>query len=155
MNTARAFARAMTLSTVIVMSACAGLGTKDPLNVNVVGIEPLPGEGMEGRFMIKLRVQNPNEEPVEYDGVSVELDVRGSRFATGVSDEKGTVPRFGEAVVSVPVTIPVSAMVRQAVGLATGDRTRFDYELRGKLAGPMLRSVSFKSTGELALPAPQ
>ena len=143
----------MVLATVIIMSGCAGLATRDPVNVDVVGIDPLPSQGMEGRFMVKLRVQNPNEQPVEYDGVYVELDVRGSRFASGVSDEKGTVPRFGEAVVSVPVTIPVSAMVRQAVGFATGDRTRFDYELRGKLAGPMLRGVSFKSKGELAMPA--
>jgi len=79
-------------------------------------------------------VQNPNEQPVDFDGVYIELDLRGSRFATGVSDEKGTVPRFGEAVVSVPVSVPVSAVVRQALSFAGGDRTRADYRLSGYAA---------------------
>ena len=137
----------------LALGACAGLTPRDPVTVNVVGLEQLPGQGMEGRFLVKLRVQNPNDAPIEYDGVAIDLDVRGSRLATGVSDERGTVPRFGESVIGVPVTVPVSALVRQALGFATGDRTRADYRLRGKLAGTGLGSVSFSSSGELTLPA--
>jgi hypothetical protein len=33
------------------------------------------------------------------------MDVEGKTFATGVVDITGTVPRFGEAVITVPVTI--------------------------------------------------
>ena len=43
-------------------------------------------------------------------------------------------------------------MVRQAIGLATGDRARLDYELTGRLAGPGFGGVGFRSTGELSLP---
>jgi LEA14-like dessication related protein len=139
-------------SLAFVLSACAGLALREPINVNVVGIEPLPGEGMEGRFLVKLRVQNPNDQPVEFDGIHLELDIRGSAFASGVSDQRGTVPRFGEAIVAVPVSVPVSALVRQALGFAAGDRSRVDYRLRGRLAGPMSGGVSFRSTGEVALP---
>jgi LEA14-like dessication related protein len=137
----------------LALGACAGLAPRDPVNVNVVGLEQLPGQGMEGRFLVKLRVQNPNDKPIEYDGIAIDLDVRGSRLATGVSDERGTVPRFGESVIGVPVTVPVSALVRQALGFATGDRTRADYQLRGRLAGTGLGSVSFSSRGELTLPS--
>ena len=55
----------------------------------------------------------------------------------------------GETVLAVPVTIPLSAMLAQAVGLATGHRTGLDYELRGRLAGPGFGGVSFRSTGQL------
>ena len=41
-------------------------------------------------------MQNPNERPLEFDGIHVELDVRGSRLASGVSAQSGTVARFGE-----------------------------------------------------------
>ena len=140
------------LAAAVLLSACAGLPFGEPLSVNVVGLEPLPGQGMEGRFMLKLRVQNPNDRPIDFDGVAIELDVRGSRLATGVSNEAGSVPRFGEAVLSVPVSVPVSAMVRQVLGFATGDRSRVDYRLRGRLAGPAFGAVSFSSSGELALP---
>ena len=134
------------------LAGCAALGFGEPVNVSVVGMEPLPGQGMEGRFLVKLRVQNPNDRPIEYDGVSLELDLRGNRLATGVSDERGTVPRFGESIVQVPVSVPVSALVRQALGFATGDRTRSDYRLRGRLASSGFGGVSFSATGELTLP---
>ena len=134
------------------LSGCAGLGFGEPVNVSVVGMEPMAGQGMEGRVLVKLRVQNPNDRPIEFDGVSLELDVRGSRLATGVSDQTGTVPRFGESIVQVPVSVPVSALVRQALGFATGDRSRADYRLRGRLAGSGFGGVSFSSTGELTLP---
>ena len=134
-------------------AGCASLGLQRQVWVEVAGLEPLPGQGMEGRFLLKLRVQNPNEAPVEYDGIAVELEVRGQRLATGVSDERGTVARFGEAVVAVPVSVPVSALVRQALGVATGSAgARADYRLRGRLAGPGFGGTSFESRGELSLP---
>ncbi len=137
----------------LALAGCASLGLRDPVAVNVVGLEPLPGEGMEGRFLLKLRVQNPNETAIEFDGFSVELELRGSRLATGVSDERGSVPRFGEKVIALPVSVSASAMLRQALGLASGERRRADYVLRGKLAGPAFAAVRFESRGELQLPA--
>ena len=57
------------------------------------------------RMMVKLRVQNPNDAPVEDDGVYVKLEVLEKTFATSVSDERGSNPPFGEFIISVPVTV--------------------------------------------------
>ena len=135
----------------VLATACATLGG-DPLRVQVVGLEPLQGQGMELRFAAKLRVQNPNETPIEYDGIAVDLEVRGSAFASGVSDARGTIPRYGEAIVTVPVTVSAFAIVRQAIGFASGDRSKVDYVLRGKVGGSTFGSVRFESRGELELP---
>jgi LEA14-like dessication related protein len=148
------WSRRLILLALLPLVACATLTGREPVLVDVVGVEPLPGQGMEGRFLVRLRVQNPNTEPVEFDGVAITLDVRGNRLASGVSDVRGTVPRFGEAVLAVPVTVPVSAMLAQALSLASGDRARLDYELRGRLAGPAFGGVSFRWTGELTFPKP-
>src|SRR5262245_23995663 len=88
--------------TLALLCGCASMQARDPLQVTVAGIEPLQGQGLELRMNVKLRVQNPNDAPVEYNGVAVQMDVQGKTFASGVSDAAGTVPRFGEAVVSVP-----------------------------------------------------
>ncbi len=144
---------AVVVALLLSLSGCAGLGLRDPVSVNVVGLEPMQGEGMETRFALKLRVQNPNETPIEYDGVFVELDVRGSKLASGVSDQQGVVPRFGEKVITVPMSVSVGAMIRQAIGIAAGERVRTDYQLRGKLAGPAFGGHRFESKGELQLPA--
>lgn len=145
--------RLLLCASALALSACAGLSLRQPLVVSLVGLDPMPGQGMEGRFLARLRVQNPNENAVDFDGISLELDVRGSRLATGVSDAKGSIPRFGESVVAVPVTVPVSALVRQAIGLATGDLSRVDYRIRGRLGGSLLGGASFEARGEFTLPA--
>ena len=140
------------LPIVALTAGCATMG-RDPVQVQVVGVEPLDGEGMELRFLCKLRVQNPNDTPIEFNGIYLDLQVRGSSLATGVSDATGTVPRFGEVVVEVPVTASAFRIVRQAIGLYTsGDTSRIDYVLKGKIGGSLFGTVRFESRGELTLP---
>ncbi|MFH7572551.1 LEA type 2 family protein, partial [Pseudomonas syringae group genomosp. 7] len=71
---------------------------RDQLTINEVGIEPVPGQGLELRMEVTLRVQNPNETDINYTGVALDLDVNGILLASGVSIQKGTVGRFSEAV---------------------------------------------------------
>jgi LEA14-like dessication related protein len=137
------------------LAACALAPGRDPLQVNVAGIESLSGEGFEFRMLVKLRVQNPNDVPVEYDGVYLRLDVLDKTFATGVSDERGNVPRFGEAIIAVPVTVSTLNLARQVLGMVSGGKPpeRIHYRLEGKLNGPAFASTRFESQGELTLPA--
>jgi LEA14-like dessication related protein len=138
---------------VLLSAGCTGLQGRQPLDVIVAGVEPLKGEGLELRMLLKLRVQNPNDTPVDFRGVSLQMDVQGKRFATGVSDSTGVVPRFGEAIVDVPVSISVFRLARQAVGVMTDEyRGKLAYEMSGRLAGTGFRSVRFTSRGDLTLP---
>ncbi|MBN3758578.1 hypothetical protein G3N95_37105 [Paraburkholderia sp. Tr-20389] len=135
------------------LGGCAGMFGHDPLRVSVAGIEPLAGQGMEMRFNLKLRVQNPNEAPIDFSGVSVELDLNGKQFATGVSDQIGTVPRFGETVIGVPLTVPAFTVVRQAFAFADSAQSgQLPYVLRGRLAGGITGGTRFIDQGTLSLP---
>lgn len=135
------------------LAGCAGLVGSEPVRVQFAGLEPLPGEGFEWRMLLKLRVQNPNEQAVDFDGASVELNLRGQPFASGVSDARGSVPRFGEAVLSIPVTVSALGVARQALDLVAGRQgAPLDFVLRGKLAGPGLGGVHFESAGQLTWP---
>ncbi len=136
------------------LAGCASMPSLDPLQVTVAGIEPLPGEGMEVRLLVKLRVQNPNDSPVDFNGASLNLDVMDRRFASGVSDQAGTVPRFGEAIVAVPVTVSMLRMARQVLGMLDGKPvTRVTYAMSGKLNGSsMFGTQRFNTTGEFDLP---
>jgi LEA14-like dessication related protein len=105
------------------------------------------------RFAVKLRVQNPNDAPIEFDGVALDLDLNGRPFASGVSAQRGTVPRFGEAVLSVPVTVSAWSVARQALGLASGDAsTKVAYEARGRLAGGAFGGARFSDKGAIDFP---
>lgn len=139
---------------VLLQGGCAALQGHEPIQVMIAGVEPLPAEGLELRMLIKLRIQNPNDFPVDFNGVSVRMDVQGKRFATGVSDVSGSVPRFGETIIGVPVSVSVFGVARQAVDVLTSEyRGKFAYEMSGRLAGPAFNSLRFTTRGELTLPA--
>jgi LEA14-like dessication related protein len=137
----------------LLLSACASMPSQDPLQVNVAGVESIPG-GMELRLLVKLRVQNPNDTPIEFDGVTLNLDVMGRDFASGVSDQAGTVPRFGEAVIAVPVTVSLMRMARQVLGMLDGQPVdKVTYSMSGKLHGASIFGTQrFTSKGEFELP---
>jgi LEA14-like dessication related protein len=120
----------------------------------MAGIEPIRGEGLELRMLVKLRIQNPNDSPLNFNGVSVQMDVQGKRFATGVSDAAGSIPRFGETIVNVPVSISMLSVARQAVDVMTNEYSgKIAYEMTGRLAGPTFDIMRFQSKGEFKLPA--
>jgi LEA14-like dessication related protein len=136
----------------LLLAACAALAPEDAPKVDVVGFEPLTGQGLELRMAVKLRIVNPSNVAIDYDGVFVEMDVRGQSFASGVSNAHGSVPRFSETVISVPVTVTAMAVLRQAIGIVGGNNSTITYEMRGKLSGPVFKSHRFRSDGELKLP---
>ena len=139
----------------LLLAGCASLTHREPVRINVVGLEPIPGEGMEMRFKVKLRVQNPNDTAIDFDGLALELDLNGKPFATGVSDGAGSVPRFGETLIEIPVSVSAIAVVRQALGVIEGDgKAEVPYALRGRLAGGLLGGMRFSDSGTLKLPEP-
>lgn len=135
------------------LAGCAALSRGDPPKVSFAGIESIAGEGMELRFKLKLRVQNPADTLLEVDGVSLNLAVRGMDFASGVSAVKTSVPRFGEAVISVPVTVSATAVLRQAWAM-TGERElrKIEFEFSGRLGAGPFGGSRFASKGELDWP---
>jgi len=144
---------------VVFISACATLSGRDAPTVRVVGLEPLPSEGLELRFTLKLRVQNPNETALAYDGLSVALDLDGRGVASGVSDVSGEIPRFADAILSVPVSISAFSVFRQLLARVGNENTQgsaltepIAYSIKGKLGGVGgALSARFGDRGELNL----
>ena len=136
------------------LGGCALFQPRDSVNINVVGIEPLPAQELEIRFAVKLRLQNPNDTAIEYNGVALNLEVNGQPLAAGVSDRRGRIARYSEDVLVVPVSVSAFSALRQALGLSqTQSLDGLPYVLRGKLAGGVFGTVRFEDRGRLSLPA--
>lgn len=137
----------------VILTSCASLPNTDPPRVSVAGIEPLQGEGMEMRFNVKLRIQNPNASTLSYQGILVDLLVDGRRIATGLSNEPGSVPAYGETVYSLPVTVSTLNVIRQFIDIAQqAPKPDIRYEIKGKLEGGLFGTVRFSDNGSLSLP---
>lgn len=141
------------LGALLVVSGCSTLTPRDPVRVELTGLEPLPGQGLEVRFAAVLRVQNPNESAITYNGVALDLEVNHRSLASGVSPQAGHVPRFGEALIRVPVSITALAAMRQAwaaAGYQQGEG--LPYRVSGKLANGLFGTVRFSDDGTLNWP---
>jgi hypothetical protein len=151
MRIARSALSLLAATLLLAATGCATL--PEPLQVTVAGIEPLPGEGMELRMLVKLRIQNPNDSEVTYDGAAVRINVMRRTFATGVSNGAGSLPRFGEAIVEVPVTVSVLRMAAQVLGMLDGkpvDRVQFD--MTGRLHTGNFGAARFSANGDFEIP---
>ncbi len=143
------------LPALLALSACAALSPRDPLVIDVAGIEQVPGEGMELNLAVRIRVQNPNDTAVQYNGIALALDVNGRRLASGVSDDVGTVPRYGQTILTIPVTISAFDVARQVYGAVhADDPSEVRYEVRGKLEGGLLGTRRFEDRGMFRLAPP-
>lgn len=144
----------LTLSLLLLsLSACALFPDRDPLNINVVGIEPLPSQDLEVRFAVTLRVQNPNDSEIDYTGVALDLEVNGRPLASGVSNQTGRLERFSEATLVIPVSVSAFSVLRQTLGLSQNQSLdKLPYVLRGKLAGGLFGTMRFVDRGNLSLP---
>jgi hypothetical protein len=137
------------------LTGCTSLVPHDPLRIDLAGLEPLPAQGLEMRFEVLLRIQNPNDSAIDYDGIALELDVNGQPLASGVSPASGQVPRYGEALLRVPLSISAFSVMRQAWAAAGYPQGRgLPYELRGKLGGGLFGSARFSDSGTLNWPQP-
>lgn len=147
--------RLVILLMILLLGGCSLFGTSDPLQVDLAGMEPIPGEGLEMRFNLKLRVQNPNEGAIHYSGVALELDLNDLPLASGVSSQGGTVAGFGERLIEVPITISAFSVLRQAWNITGGSPIQnVPYALRGKLGGGFWGTRRFTDAGVLSIPEP-
>lgn len=134
------------------LPACAGFGA-ERLRVSLVGLEPIGGQLLEIRLLARLRVLNPTDTPIAYEGLFAALSLRGAEVAAGAMGERGTVPRFGDAVVAVPLSVSALGVLRPLLGLASGAAAGavepVPYALRGSLHLAGLGRVPFSMQGEI------
>ena len=136
------------------LGACA-TPPKTPLMVNVASVQRIEGAALELRFNARLRVQNPNDAPVNYDGATVELRLmNGATIGTGVTPGGGSLPRLSETMIDVPITVSQLGEVRRAIGLYGAPDRKLDVALKGRLSGSAFDVLGFEWRGELALPLP-
>lgn len=135
----------------VVLTGCAALDETKPPQVTLSDIRMLQGGLLEQRFQLDLRIRNPNDFDLPIDGLAFALELNGQEFADGVSNQRVTVPRLGEAVVPVTASTTLLHMVQQALRL--GERADLDYRLSGDvfLAGLTRRAVPFERSGRLQL----
>lgn len=138
---------------VSLLAACAGLsGLTQKPEVSLAGLDLVELGLLEQRFLLRLRVQNPNDVALPVRGLTFDVELNGQPFASGLSDRAVVVPRFGEAVLEVKATSNLSGVLRQLRELRRSGRERVDYRIFGRIALDGMGSLPFERKGEIDAP---
>lgn len=137
---------------ILALSGCRTplLEPLEPPDVSLVSLAPEDGGPFEQRVRVVLRLTNPNNEDLEFEGLRFQLELNERPFTRGVSNESVTVPRLGEATVEVIATTTLIDWVRQIGALTDQRDLDFPYALEGRLfLANSTRSMDFSRSGRL------
>lgn len=141
------------LIAVLTLSACATLpGSLTPPEVTLADLRLIDVGLFEQRFGLSLRVVNPNNVDIPVEGLSFALELNGTSFATGVSNESVKIPRLGEAILDVQAVSSLTGLLHQLRRLSQGDQG-IEYRIHGKLiTDGLLGGVPFDKRGQIEWP---
>jgi len=145
----------------LLLNGCAKMyGFKEEPKISVADIRIQEVKALEGIFLITLRIQNPNDVPLDIHGINCDLEINRRHFASGVGDSSQTMPAFGAVLVTVKVYASVLDMVASVADLlhTVGKLSAKDKPLPYTLQGIVRvgihgfkKDVPFNASGEFSL----
>ena len=81
--------------------------------INIANVMPRDIKLFEQVFDLELRIQNPNDTPLEVNGLAFELELNDKRFATGVSNQSLVIDRLSSDVIHVEAITTLVGFLRQ------------------------------------------
>lgn len=137
------------------LAGCAqfGLGLEAP-KVSLADIRLLGGGLLEQRFLLTLRVFNPNARDIPVDALSFQVELNGLEFAQGSSSRPVVLQANGDTLVEVEGISNLASVVDQLRGLGRGHpgEEGMHYRIHGRLHSSALGVVPFDRKGQIALP---
>lgn len=138
----------------VLMTGCAGLGKPlETPRISLADIQVLEASGMESAFLVRLRVQNPNDIELDIRGVECDVEINGKPFAYGMSDAPVRIPSFGSDTVPVKVYTSVIDIFRGLLNLQGREDLSYQVKGRVRLGGGafMPASLPFDSRGTVSI----
>lgn len=130
---------------------CAALRPDfEPPRITLVSLQPDSATLFEQKYLIQLRIQNPNDWALSVRGLHYDLELNGQPFLSGLSSESVVIPPFSEAVVGSEGVSTLFSFLRQIEELNRGARQALEYRLSGRVSVDNLPGgVRFDYAGEL------
>lgn len=118
----------------VFLAGCASLvADVDPPKVTMESFRSLPGESGAPRFEIKLRVQNPNKDPLNIVGISYGIEVLGKELISGVSNDVPHIDAYGEGIVTLDASLQMFQLLRLLASLGSAPTDALDYRFTAKI----------------------
>jgi LEA14-like dessication related protein len=104
------------------------------------------------QFMVRLNVENPNDQELSITGIDYKLFLEGDSFSEGLSNKPFTVPAKGDTDFDMIVRTHFVSSAGRLVSRLNG-RDQVQYVFEGKLLTAIsgMKSIPFQESGTAAL----
>jgi len=110
---------------------CASLEPPEPLGVNLVDLEVQEITLFEATLVAKIRVSNPNPDPLQFSGGSLKLLLDDRKIGTAMASQAFAVPGFSSTVIDMTVHVNTASAITRIPALLEQDSV--SYGVRGAL----------------------
>jgi len=104
------------------------------------------------QFLVRVNVQNPNDQELKIKGLDYKLFLEGDSFAEGLVDKPFVIPALGETDFDMTVRTNFVSGIGRLLSRLNG-RTQVNYVVEGKLLTDIrfLKKIPFQETGSVNL----
>ena len=150
----KASSRCCLIVLALLMFGCAGLyQSMERPRINIANVIPRDIKLFEQVFDLELRIQNPNDTPLEINGLAFELELNDKRFATGVSNQSLVIDRLSSDVIHVEAITTLVGFLRQVAEYQQTKDPRVTYRIKGSIySGSTGTKLHFDDSGEIKIP---
>ena len=122
-------------------------------DIQVVGVERQGVQLLQQRFLVHLRVTNPNAQSIPIEGVSYVVSIDGDEVARGETTQAVTVPGRAAADVDLPLTTTLQTGVAKILSMLAQGSDGFEYRVVGTAhtGVTFFRSIPFDQRGTVRL----
>jgi LEA14-like dessication related protein len=137
----------------VVLSGCASLIPElDPPKINLVSFRSLPVKDGAPRFEIKLRVINPNRQPLDIAGISYSIELLDKELITGVANDVAPIEGYGEGDVMLEAELQLLELLRLMASLGTTTAEPLKYRFAAKIDfNGLMPTQRIEDSGEITL----
>ena len=119
---------------VAMLVGCASLPSAlDPPKVSLESFRSLPAARGLPRFEIKLRVINPNKQPLDIAGISYSIELLDREVITGVANDIPAIEGYGEGVVTLEAGLQLLEILQLMTGLGVSRSDPLVYRFAAKI----------------------
>ncbi len=127
----RQLALAGVLGGLVVALGCSSLQPMEPLGVNLVDLELQEITLFEATMVAKIRVSNPNPDPLQFSGGSLKLLLNDRKIGTAMTSQEFSVAGFESTVIDMTVHVNTASAITRIPALL--EQASVSYGVRGAL----------------------
>ena len=116
---------------IVVAFGCTSLEPMEPLGVNLVDLEVQEITLFEATLVAKIRVSNPNPDPLQFSGGSLKLLLDDRKIGTAMTSQAFAVAGFSSTVIDMTVHVNTASAITRIPALLEQDS--ISYGVRGAL----------------------